>query len=222
MATRFYLPTTGTPTISPNFDSGWETTSSAVRRTLVTTKTNTSMASHTLTSVGTSDNEDILIRQYISAPLNSQTITGTLKGQIQADEANASSNFSPAIVVYIVSSDGSVVRGTLYSEFSDSTTTPPEFSAAAITNRMFPTGGAVSVTPVDALQDDRIVIELGARENSVPGSARTARMRMGDTGAVDLPEDNVATTQTLVPWIELSFDISFVGGASKLPLLGAG
>jgi len=150
------------------------------------------------------DDYDTLALQFVSDPISAQTITGTIKGQIKCLESSALANFSYAIVVKVVSGDGSTVRGTLYTDFSD---TGAEFDDATRTNRKFPAAGS-ALGSVVAQAGDRIVIEIGARKNGTNASSRTATLTVGDSVASDLPEDEVETG-VLNPWIEFSQTIKF-------------
>jgi hypothetical protein len=69
MATRIYLPSTGSAAVSPAFDAGWDDTVDATRLPCVfDTKSSTSMAT---TQYRDNDNkpEAHLIHQWVSPPI---------------------------------------------------------------------------------------------------------------------------------------------------------
>lgn len=207
MATRFYLPSSGAAAISPSFDAGWEKTSDADRIKCVTSKLSTSMTNKSCFTQNADDDYDALNRQYVSDQLiGNQTIdaSATIRGQIRCLESNSLANFSYAIVAKVVSSDGTTIRGTLLSDFSD---TGAEFNNSSLTNRSFPASTTVAAQ-VNALNGDRIVFEIGIRKNGTSSSTRTATLSYGDDNASDLPVDESEQT-ALNPWIELSTNLVF-------------
>lgn len=205
-ATRFYLPSTGAAAVSPAFTlSGfsWTDTTQADRIAAVTTKINSAITDKVCNGTG-GTNIDQLFRQYVSAPIQAQTISGTVKGQIRALEELTSNDARAQIVIYVVSNDGSTLRGVLYG--GDTATLSSEFSNAGRVNRKFPRGGAQSLSSVACSANDRIVMEIGARRSGT--SVHQVYLVFGDTTTgADLPEDETTTTATTIPWIEFSADI---------------
>lgn len=187
---RLYLPSSGAAAVSPAFDSLWVSTGSADRLKCVTTKISSAMTNKAVTGVSVVNQ---LARQYVSDPIAAQTISGNIKGQVRAFESLNAANAFSRIVVYVVSNDGSTVRGTLVSVQSGT-----EFPLSA-TNRPYPSSTAV--TSVVASAGDRIVIEYGAVQSNA--SSYTVTLSFGDDSASDLPED-ATTTAANNPWIEFS------------------
>ncbi|HEX4611490.1 MAG TPA: hypothetical protein VH092_25070 [Urbifossiella sp.] len=209
MVTRFYLPSTGAADASPGFDAGWEYTAAADRLKCVTTKISSSMTSKTGTETSSTANEDILVRQYVSDPIGAQTITGTVKGQIRAQESGSSGDQRAQVVIKVVSNDGSTVTGTLLA--MDTSALSNEF-ATTLTNRKFPKGSSgASLSSVAANSGDRIVIEIGARKGDASSTNFVATLSFGDNSGTDLAEDEVTTTANN-PWIEFSQTLSFSTG----------
>jgi hypothetical protein len=200
-SSRFYLNATLAAPISPSFASGWESTTSAVRRMMgrpslaVSTKTNLGLA-----ETSTSGTFDRLIYQFVSEPLGlASTISGPLTGLIRATESSTSADFRSQMVVKVVSGDGTTLRGTVI-----------DFDASALSNewpttsasRAFPVVTTV-VTPVDAQAGDRIVVEVGYRAHNTSSTSFTGTLRAGHTvGGTDF----TATAQTADnnPWIDIS------------------
>lgn len=205
-ATRFYLPSTGAAAVSPAFTlSGfsWTHTASADRIAAVTTKINSAVTDKVVAGTG-GIGIDQLFRQYVSAPIPAQTIGGTVKGQIRALEELTSADARAQIVIYVVSNDGSTLRGVLYA--GDTGALASEFTNAGRVNRKFPRSSPVSVSSVSAATNDRIVMEIGARRSGA--GAVDVYLVFGDTTTgSDLPEDETTTTSTMLPWIEFSDDL---------------
>lgn len=217
MPTRLYFPGSETAVVSPTIStSDWGHINTLRRRLL------RSPDSSTLSTVAyTPDGADHLVnanahhRQYVSDPLRAQTISGTFKGQFQCLEAHANNDLFLAIKIYVVSNDGSTVRGTALA-----VTRSTVELATALTNRTFPSS---TLTSVDAQFGDRIVIEIG-----VGGTPTAASGVQGHNGSIrwggnassgDLPEDNTTTTTTFRPWVEFSQDIAwgFIIGSTMAP-----
>lgn len=206
--TRFYLPNLSTDSpagSSPDVDSGWERISELTRaKCNITTGFSSSIGANTCSTQDGATDYDSVARQYVSDPIDAQTISGTVKGQILCLESNGLADFRRAIVIRVMSNDGLTVRGTLLSDYS---TTATEFSSSASTNRFFPASGT-AVSSVTSQSGDRIVIEIGIRKTGSSPSTRSATFLLGDNGGSDLPEDETSTT-SVNPWIEFSHNVVF-------------
>lgn len=214
MATRFYLPATGAAAVSPAFHAIWDRTSEADRLECVTTKIVSSNLTKTFEEPATSG-QDSLCRQYVSKPLEgAQTISpsgsSNIRGQARAAENDAAINGRSQFVAYVVSNDGSTVRGVLWA--GDAGGTGEEW-ATTLTNRQFPRSTEV-MTEVSAQDGDRLVFELGIRVHAATTGADQYSIRFGDGAGSDLPED-LTTTTDLDPWIELSDDLTFESGGAS-------
>src|SRR4051794_25713472 len=80
MATRFYMPASGSAPITPAFDAGWEQTGQAVRLPLdrkLALTTATPRVDTSAVTVPTTTTQDILAVQYISDPIPQQRFIGT-------------------------------------------------------------------------------------------------------------------------------------------------
>lgn len=206
--TRLYFSSTDPSPISPSYSSEWEKTNNSDRLRCLTKPSNSAMSDKTSTNGNNGlDDNDILTRQYVSDPLKAQTISGTAIAQIRCQVTNTLANASPAILVKVVSGDGSTTRGTLFSEFSDDISGSVEFSST-MTNRTFPASGTATLSAVAAQLGDRIVVEIGCRYNTTAGGTRTMTHSFGDNSGSDLPENNTETNP-FNPWIEFSQDIEF-------------
>jgi hypothetical protein len=220
--TRFYLPATGTaPTGSfvPPTGSGagqWSNVGSALIRPLVRAKTNTALATTTVTRTSTGANPfDRLHRVYVSEPLPvAQTISGSFSAVIKAWTDNAGYNTFLQVGIRVTNADGSVVRGILYDGSSatvESQTVGAEnqeiagTTSAALATRI---KNAIPLSrSVAAQAGDRIVISIGNRGTALTTSTMDVTYQWGDpTATADLPL-TAGSTAAGVPWIELSQDV---------------
>lgn len=202
MATRFYFPATGTPSVSPSFNAGWEQTGEADRITLVpkTQMTTVASASTGNRTVPITTTQDILARQYVSGPIPTQYFTGTVSLVVSPTESAATANVTLAVVIYVVSQDGGTVRGTLFSTFNTDT----EFATSALTSTRIV--NAQAVTALTTQPGDRIVVELGGHAAG-PTAATTYLFLFNSNSATDLALTSAANGGTNNTWIEFSQDI---------------
>ncbi len=225
--TRFYFPASSSHVadVSPAYDAGWGATSSALRRVLSKTRLGEAIANTPgvilPNTAGVSDpGANALIRQCVSDPLAAQTITTSdvMSCQLGMRETSNAGNIDGArVAVYVVSNDGTVVRGTLLA-IGQAGTYPLEFTNVS-------TGRNVDViTPLTAVQNtvnvldgDRLVVEIGAITSVGGTGSPQVQARVGDLD-VDFPLDD--TTSDGAGWFELSRKLVFqsVVGTSSATL----
>ena len=197
MATRFYLPYSGTPSVSPAYNSAWEDTSIVARLNAVTTR-----ISSTMTTVSFSDadatNKDILYRQYVSEPLAAQTIAAqTLKFQIRGIESGTGNNMYTAISVRTW--NGSTFQNIISGVLRDAT----ELTTSLV-NRQY----SVTTTAVTIAAGDRIIIEIGQGGDPATNQSHGGGLSIGDNSTTDLGENNTDTA-AYNPWVEFANTLSF-------------
>lgn len=213
MSTRFYFPASTAAPVNPTFhaNSGTpggfsiSTTAQAVRRKLVSTKGSSAIAAGTQLTVP-SNGTAALDRQYVSDPLNSQTISGTLNGcQLMVREYAGTDNVDTVLFnIYVVSNDGSTLRGSLAVRAVDANA---EFinNATHRNKTVAPSGYALSSLAVSA--GDRLVVEIGYLVATGSGTSPEASGKWGEN-ATDLPVNETQTTDG-APWIEFSHNFAF-------------
>lgn len=219
MATRFYLPASGSPPVTPVLGSGWEQTTGWSALPTDVTKSNTALANGTArTKDDTIAATDRLDRVYVtSQQLAAQTITGTFSMVQRGFESATANNAWLQVMIRVVSTDGQTQRGTLY---AGSTATTQSATVGA-ENQEFQVSGntatkiknALAVSSVSAQAGDRITIEIGYRANNTT-STGSCTLRYGDpTGTADYALTADLTTD-LCPWVELSHNVTWQGGAA--------
>lgn len=212
MASRLYYDSTAVPTLTPTFASEWDTTTDAVRRAL-----NTSAASSAMTTQSVNEplnvvtsNLDYLMGQFISPPLATQTIAGTVKGQMRCAENSTGMNARAQLIIRVINRGGDVVRGTLYAgDLTTETASPTSEFFSSLRNVKMPRGGSTALTSTDVVYGDRLLVEVGMRLHNDVANARIATFRIGDADAADLAEDETDTDDNN-PWIEFSQTLVFV------------
>lgn len=205
MATRFYLPASGTTSdVTPTISGEWTSSGSSVVRQAKTAWGPTSGANTSLTVNNSSSTASTLFVRYVSEPLAAQTISGNLTGQARLSLSSATGCTAiTKIVVTVVDILGNI-RSTLFNGASGSsaiTTTQ--------TNRFFPASTALSSFACNT--GDRLVFEMGI-VRTAGTTSRTGNIAYGSTnGGTDLPINETTTTGNN-PWIEISNTILFNHG----------
>lgn len=218
MATRWYFPSTGDAAISPAVDAAWEvegggTGTAFARNKLVTTKIASAMTTLTINDSNT-DDQDIVMRQYVSDPIAAQTIAAqAIELQMRVSETSASNNMFLTLGIRVVSNDGTSVRGTILAVTRDNTE-----AATSLTNRRL----TATSTEVIAQGGDRLVVEIGMGGNPLLATDQhDSSLRIGDADAADLPEDDTDTTDKN-PWLEFPNNISFPATVRRYSLTLSG
>lgn len=198
MATRYYFNCDASSTLAPvtvTPVSGWEETADAMPAGLLQTA-RVALATADFGNISFAQNNEQLYRQFVSGQIGAGQISGTVKGQCLYS-VQVLKTLKSRICIRVVSGDGSVVRGTLLALGNNSTNT--NMTSTSPLNIKIANGGSLS--SVTAENGDRIVVEIGFTSASASPSGTFIA---NNSGAADLPEDEVETDDTLAPWIEFS------------------
>ncbi|HET7713922.1 MAG TPA: hypothetical protein VFK94_06955 [Patescibacteria group bacterium] len=211
MATRFYLPSTGTPPVGlPGLPSGW--TAGDVPEIELpgpTTKSNTALTNYTVGET-TASVTNIPIAAFISAPLTAQTISGTFSAVVRGLESNAGADDSLQVGIVLIDNLGTTIKSTLYGGHAAALNTTAgalgqEFLTSAAT-RIF---NAVALTSQTAVLGDRLAIVVGYRTHDTVTTNRNTTLRFGDPTATADFALTAGLTTDLCPWVEFSANLSF-------------
>ena len=182
MPTLFHFPSTGTPTVSPAFDAGWEQTGQAVRLWMPRATMDDAVSAKTNSAAITVPNtttQQILCYQFISRDVfvpfrfdASHVFAMCIRGL----ESALTANVFLAYVLRCLAADGNnTVLGTLSSSMTNAGT---EFVATAET-RIF--GNGVTTVALSALTCGvpfRLVLEVGGHAQA-PSAAGSYTYRTG-------------------------------------------
>lgn len=206
MATRFWFPAVASNTsgLTPAFDS-WNTTSEAARCDLVATKGSSAITAGTQVGPWTATaGQNALDRQFISAPLAAQTISGTFSLMLMTREFATTDNVDRIITgLYVVNGSGTKVA-TLKTLGNSGTTL--EFVSNA-THRTHTGANAAALTSYACAAGDRIVAEIGY-SNSTGATTPEASAKWGEN-ATDATLGDNATTADRAGWLEFSGTLTF-------------
>lgn len=206
---KFYLPSAGTPDVSPTPHSGWGVIGSAQLRPMSSTLTGTPATSVPVAETSASI-IDILLAQFVSEPsCAAKTISGTFSLVCALRESGiGQADMYQQARLSVWSSDGMTHRGDLYSgqtvNVVSATTSDPnaELNFSATHTRILVD---ILMNPVAAEAGDRIVFEHGVRSCNTSATSRNAQAVYRDNAASDFALMDSLTTN-LNPWIELSDD----------------
>lgn len=218
MATRLYLPSTGSPTISPAIDAGWNQnlTGGTERVKAVTAKIGSAVAQQTWSTSGTFGPNAGFLKQVIYGPIGAQSISGTVTVNIKASENTSAGSVETALGVRILDSTGAV-RATCFAVANS--TGSHSWSGTTYASETW----AETLTAQSALNGDFICIEIGYHGggSSSSGPNQHLRLEIGDNAGSDLVGDADTTGDA---WIEFSMDIvaASTGTPNQLMMMGCG
>lgn len=218
MATRFYLPSSGTaPLASLAVDANWELTDGLSRRPMDVVKSNTSIVQKSALWSSATTQQWCWV-QYQSKRLAAgyTWTTGDLVSMvIKVAESIPQGDSHLAYVVRVVSGDGATIRGIIGLFHATSTEYPT--SLANIATRIH-SDKADGATNFSSQAGDRIIIEIGHHGVS-PDTGATVYHNLGDPSATADYALTAALTTDLCPWVELSRTVSFILRSSKTAYL---
>jgi hypothetical protein len=217
VATRLYGVATTPAPVSPTTQGGWFSQAGYVVRNL---SLNKAAATETRSAVNVTSgaNNNALAFQLVSPPLAAQTIAagGTISIIMRGRELATTDNINKRYrMVYVVSNDGSTVRGTLVTFAATASTT--ELGTSLSGTVMAINAGIGSALAVSA--GDRIVVEVGYGMSST-GTTPQYDMVIGGNGT-DHTTTEGDTTGT-VPWIEFSQNLTWAPITESVLGLGTG
>lgn len=202
MATRLYLENVAAPYSPATKRGSWDTTTGFVDKKIGLDKINGGVATTVDVSESVTTNPyNGLIARFVSEKLTKDTnflSSDTVQWIIGIKETTASSLFFWHIHIFITVGDSDTVRGTLLTDNIGAT----EFPSTA-------TGrgeGTKTLTAVNALKGDRIVVEVGYRTTNTTATVRHVVLNYGSTGSTDLTSGSTSVT-TLPGWIEFSTNL---------------
>lgn len=191
--TRWYLNLNNPADLSPSFNANWNVTTNATRYAMGATKDKSTIASKTSAQAGAAATRKILIDQWVGPELATQTVTGTLTGQIRFNASSTTSTTTQGFVYFrVINKDGTVATevGTLTT--TNLTTT--------LTNR---TLISLNVGTLSIQAGQRFCIDVGWNYSSGTNTTRTVTASRGASSGSDMSADNTSTTANN-PWIQFS------------------
>jgi hypothetical protein len=197
--TRLYLNLNTAAAVSPAFNTGWNVTSGAARFQMNTDRDGSTIASKTTGNSGGSAVKKCLLDQWVSEPLDAQTITGTFTGQIRFQQSTTTSVTGQGFVyLRVINSNGTIATEVGTATTSNLTTT--------LTNR---TLISLNVGTLNITAGQRIAVDVGWNYSAGTNNAVNCIISRGSSSGTDLPANNTTTTANS-PWVQFSDDLVFL------------
>lgn len=213
--TKLYLTANAAPYTPATLRGAWDQTAGAVTaRAFDTQKFN----GGTITSIGIAEtnaaaNFDVLLGRWVSGPLAAQTLSGTVDVVLGVLESAAAADLAFHIHIYVTQGDTDTVRGTLLTDYVE--TTGNEWPTTA-TGRAL--AAAQTLTNIGAITaGDRMVVEIGYVALNASATSYTGTLRYGtETGGV--PADDLTAGSTSVTTLAgfLTFSVSITEATNPL------
>lgn len=183
MATKFYLTAGAAPYTPATIRGAWNASGSAVTRRLSSSKAggeaNTTIA---VAETNATDPYSVLLYRGVSGPLAAQTLSGTLDVLLSVIENSAAANMCYHLYAYITTGDSDTVRGTIVSDYLESTAN--EWGTEVATSgRALSAAQAISLAISDG---DRLVLEIGYTARNSVTNSYTGTLRYGSESPNDL------------------------------------
>ncbi len=192
MATRFYL-TQVTSLFTPTVNAAWNVTTGNVVDVLLPYQLQESGTNLTSGATGAAAVRKILIRQFVSQPLEAQTINGTVSGQGFIRMSSVTARTGEGFIYFrIINKDGTVA-----SEVGTLTT------IAMLVTNINRTYIALTLTNVAVTAGQRFCFDIGWNYSTGVNTATTGFMTLRTLAAGDLPVNDTQTTAGN-PWLEFS------------------
>lgn len=207
MATRIYLPTTGTAPVTP---STWNFPFVAGTNYTLPGKLVKSGTSHqnTTTATGTVSPRLTGVARYVIGPLSAVQISGIVNLAQRCSESNSGANTTLAIAIKIITPAGADRSVLLAAVGSDSAASPQELLTSLAVRRVWNLSEVrpIPLTAQTPTAGDYLVIEIGFR--SATTTTRNIVQTWGDNNANDLPDADGGTND-YDPWVDFSQTLSW-------------
>lgn len=220
MATRLYFPDGVAGPVTPPVPVGgteWEHVNSSVNALLFYPDSSAlNTVAYTPDAADDLTNRDSHHRQYVSDPLQAQTLAGNVTAQFQCLETFANDNLFLTMKLLVCSYNGATTQATL---LAITRATSKELGTT-IENRTFP---STALSSFACAAGDRLVIEVGVGGNITSGTGgvigHNGSIRWGcSASSGDLPVDETTTGATFRAWIQFSQDFLFITPGVSVPL----
>jgi hypothetical protein len=145
----------------------------------------------------------VALLRLVSAPLlGNQTISETLTVVLACLEDSSAADISLKVHAWVTEGNSSTIRGTLVTNSIDAT----EWSNGLVRGESY----AVAISNVNALDGDRLIIELGYSAANSSTTSHTGTIYYGSNDTYpDLVDGDTLTPAYRNPYIEISNDITF-------------
>lgn len=202
MATTFYLPSSGSPSVTPTDDhTSWEAKSTAMAWfKAVTTKGTTVMTTISANESSVNPAAQKSGHGWVYGPLAANAISGTLDYQLRGRADTFSNYYRACMAAYIMKPDGTI-RSTLLA--AESSIDDVDFTTSYANY----TRSGISITSQTPTAGDYLVIEFGG-DNSTDGfvDVESFDLEIGDLHATNYGYVTFSATISLQAPTSLTYD----------------
>lgn len=195
---RLYLSQV-VPPYTPAVNAAWNVTTGALVGMLYSQVGNEATLNQASGNTGAAAVRKLLFYQFISQPLQAQTLNGTLTGQTRFNMSSTTSRTGEAFVyLRLMNIDGTIANETGTLTSTALTTT--------LTNR---TLIALTISSLSITAGQRLVVDMGWNYSTGSNTTTSGTMTIRDNRTnADYPVDNT-TTALNTSWIEFSQKLIF-------------
>lgn len=184
----FYLSNSAAGYTPTTFKGTWNDTTQAVTNTKKLSLSPTgSSTSPSLAETSTSPTFQICLARWVSDPLYEGTISGLFNFIIKTQESAADADMCTVLHVWVTTGDSDTNRGTLISNFVDTT---KEWSTTSTATAL---SSAQTMSSVNIQAGDRVVVEMGYRAQNSTATSKTGTINIGNTIPVSGEGDTTAS-----------------------------
>ena len=196
MATRFYLPSTGSPPVSPSVNSGWEYTFDSYgtgfdRKPATLTRGTTAMTSINSGTMSPLSAFEVCGHQWVYGPIGAVTISGNVTWRVRGRAGTYVDIWRSAGSVWVAKPD-LTVRGTMFAAAELYPNATDDWGTTFANHT-----STKSITSVSAQDGDYLVMEIGAKHDA-SGSTDEVYLEIGDTNSSNYMY--VEFTETIGYW----------------------
>lgn len=193
---RFYVADATVPYSPATFRGAWDATAGTVDK-LLSDRPAGAAAQVGIAETNATANWDVMLGRWVSNAIGVDytfTVSDTVEWVIGAREGNALQDSLLHVHIYVTTGDSDTVRGTLLTDFIGATELPTTAAGDG-------DGAQTLAGTVAALAGDRVVVEIGYRNQEASATSRISTINYGNTGTTDLTDANTNVT-TRPGWVQ--------------------
>ena len=202
--TRYYFQNAAADYDPATERGAWDATAGYTGIKLATTKAGSATSASQSDSVNTANWDMLVLKAVGDAFTQGGSISGNINWCLGVAESVASMDAVYHVHIFITAGDSDTVRGTVLTDSIQGT----EWTLTTLTGKAI---SGVAASTVNFLAGDRIVVEMGVRDQGNVVTLATGTIEYGGTGGTDLTDGSTDVTNR-PGWIELDIAYSDSGG----------
>lgn len=200
--TRYYFQNAAAPYDPATERGAWDATAGYTGIKLGTTKAGAATSASQSDSVNTANYDMLVLKAVGDAFASDGTISGNINWCLGVAESVSSMDAVYHVHIFVTVGDSDTVRGTVLTDSIQGT----EWALTTLTGKAI---SSVAASTVNFQAGDRIVVEMGVRDQGNVVTLAAGTIEYGGTGGTDLTDGSTDVTNR-PGWIE--FDITFSSG----------